>query len=378
MGERNRRKEKVLTDLTDLYFQLLEKIDAPRYWCIHQFCWLFARFVNADQVVVLEESTSGWDIKCSIRESEGDGNTAKEEEINKKVRKELPACLERITWLPGEMDKRRFDLEKKNDGCVIPVWRDVGYTIRRYLVVLVRPRLIDRQDSVEMAKPKVLLGIGKQFYRAIYYWLTKGFYEHKIQSHICWEGVRGRVGLRGLNASISEPDGGLINKPFGWPTEFGVISELFRACWFAYQAIAHDRESVGAPEIGEGEAFWERGSGLRAGEGDRGFSEGYMEPRARGKLCYPKPSCGNPICREEDRERNKLLSEMCMYVKWPLLFADGRYDYLKLPRKDKEEEIKWFEGKFDEMASFAKSSGFVGKECIGDGKAGQRPFIRFC
>ena len=378
MGEGKGRKEDVLRSLQNSYFRLLDKTDAPRYWCIHQFCRVFARFVNADQIVVLQECEDGWEIICSIRESEGNRNTAKEEEINKKVRENLPACLERITWLPGEMDKKRFDLEKKDDGCVIPVWRDVGYTIRRYLVVLARPRLIARQESIEMGRPKGPLTIGKQFYRAIYYWLTKGFYEHKIQSHICWEAVRGRVGLRALNASISDPDGGLIRKPFGWPTDFGVISELFEACWFAYLAIARDRESVGAPEIKGREAFWERGSGLRAGEGDRGFWEEYMEPCIRGKLCYPDHLCRNPMCRKEDKEKSKLLSKMCAYVKWPLLFGDGRYDYLKAPAGDKRHEQAWLGRKFDEMASFTQSWGFVGKECIGDGTAGKGPSVLFC
>jgi hypothetical protein len=378
MGEGKGRKEDVLRSLQNLYFRLLDKTDAPRYWCIHQFCRVFARFVNADQIVVLQECEDGWEIICSIRESEVDRNTAKEEEINKKVRENLPACLERITWLPGEMDKKRIDLEKIDDGCVIPVWRDVGYTIRRYLVVLARPRLIDLEDGVETPTPKVPLTIGKQFYHAIYYWLTKGFYERKVQSHICLEAIRGRVGLRALNASISKPKGGLINKPFGWPTEFGVISELFRACWFAYLAIARDREAVGAPEIKEGEAFWERGSGMRAGEGDKGFWEEYMEPCTQEKLCHPKASCGNPICREQDKEKSRLLSEMCKFVKWPLLFEEGRYDYLKTPAGGKKEEQAWLGRKFDEMASFTQSWGFVGKECIGDGTARKRPSVLFC
>lgn len=360
---------KILEEKCEVF---LRSIESGKYQCIHDFCRYFARYVQADQMLVFQESESGWMRISSIRESVlGDRTVLENREIEEKtviektVQNLLVGWLKQITWLPGEMGKKRFDLkERPESATAIPIWRDVGHSIKKCLIVLVKPRLLDLQLRIET--PPLDVPLSKMFYRVIYYWLSKGFYEHRIRGYMCRQITAGHVDLIEADASIKSPEKGLrglIDQPFGWPADFREVNELFGACWFVYLRILEAGETADKPEERPEKTFWERDGRPDITGVDIAWWD-YLESEAQQKLCHSKPLCKQPVCPIEEQHLKNVFSEMCTFIKWPLLFIEKKYNYLSLPANETRNLQQWLESKYDQVACFNKLTHFLEVEEI--------------
>lgn len=366
-----------------LYQKLLGKIESPRYWCIHHFFKDFGLFVQADEVLVYQETENDWDVICNIKnDSLGDKNRA--EELKNQLKQ---VYLKKIIWLPGEMRNEKSDYNAPYDICVIPIWRDAGYSIKKCVIVLVKPRLLNTEKRLLI---ETIVSLEKHYYRVIYYWLTKSFYEHRIRSHMCKQIVESNVSLDETDKSIKSSDKryrGLIERELGWPANFKEVKELFSACWFVYLRIIEARKTSdkSKKEKIPKKAFWER-DGCQGN--DRALWE-YLERKAQEKLCHPYPLCKNPVCPPGERTQKRLFAEICNFVKWPLLFEEKKYDYLTVPKEEgqeqderKKKQHQFLKERSEQVASFNKTTPFLELEEVEeetkDGSKRKRSFVSFC
>jgi hypothetical protein len=374
-GTHNGVREK----LSRKYLQLLDKIEGLNYPCPHLFYRDLGRFVQADEVFLFVENRNRWEMVCRVREH---GRDKTVDSFEGAILDRLEEILGKITWLPLSTRWVKCELGKRDVAWVVPDWVEVRRGFVRCLSVLVSPRVIDLEGQTETA---VRLDSIKAASTCLRCWFRADLYKQAV----LWETekriAKAAYGVEGANRDIKA----LLEYKTEWPRDVHVIRNVLRACWGTYLRVRRTREKEGTESEQIGEGFWEvRGNEGRGdnkgrienGKEDRSLWENYLERQMNQRLCEPKGLCGEAqqICPKEEVEQREFVVGMGRFVKWPVLFADGRYDYFKSPEKDKEKEREWLAGKFDEMASFTKSSGFMGKECIGDGNAGQRPFVLFC